>query len=80
LTTSLTDTWPAGIAFVSATPSKGTVDTSTAVWSIGELQVGEEATLILTGTISATSTNIASITGNYSDPNINNNTASATIN
>ena len=78
-TTNVTDTWPAGLTFVSATPSKGTVDLGTGVWSMGDLQVNEEATLILTGTINTTSTNSAVIVGNYTDPNTSNNTAAATV-
>lgn len=43
----VTDTLPAGLAYVSATPSKGTFDKNTGIWTVGTLNVGQTATLKL---------------------------------
>lgn len=47
----LTDQLPAGFTFVSATPSAGTYNNATGVWTIGALANGATANLILTGTV-----------------------------
>lgn len=68
-----------GFQFESAaTPSTGTFDPNTGVWTIGDLGSGNTATLELTATVlghpGAAYVNVASITGNQPDLNqINNN-------
>lgn len=47
----LTDRLPAGLEFVSATPSQGTYDQATGVWTIGTLPVNGNATLQTTATV-----------------------------
>jgi len=47
----LTDQLPAGFNFVSATPSIGTYNSATGLWTIGALANGATANLILTGTV-----------------------------
>jgi len=47
---SILDVLPAGLAFVSATPSAGTYTAATGIWTIGELATDSDATLQLTVT------------------------------
>lgn len=76
----VTDVLPAGLTFVSATPSQGTcAGTTTVTCSLGGLASGASATVTLTVT-SATATpasNTATVTANEVDPNPANNTATA---
>jgi len=74
----VTDILPAGYTFVSATPSSGTW--SAPNWTIGNLANGASATMNIVATVNATGPypNTASITGNESDPNLNNNSATVT--
>jgi uncharacterized repeat protein (TIGR01451 family) len=79
--TVLTDTLPAGSAFVSATTSQGTCSgTSTVSCNLGTINSGSNATVTLkTKPMTAgTITNTASATANEADPDTANNTASAT--
>ena len=50
---SLTDLLPAGITLTGGTVSQGTYDTATGLFDIGTLNVGEIATITLTGTVDA---------------------------
>ena len=78
----ITDQLPAGLAFVSATPSQGTYTSGTGVWDIGAVASGASVTLALTATVTATGsiTNTATKTAeNETDPVAANNSASATI-
>ncbi len=52
-----TDTLPAGVTFVSATPSQGTYDPTTGTWTIGTIPVGGSATLTLVVTVKTTAEN-----------------------
>ena len=79
------DTLPAGVHFVSATPSQGTcTGTSTVSCSLGTLANGLSATvtIVVTPTAPGTVVNTASTTGTERDPNEANNsaTASTTVN
>ena len=66
--------------FVSATPSVGTYNSATGVWSIGTLASGANATLSIVATvISQTGCgNTATITGDQEDPTPANNTSTVT--
>ena len=73
----LTDQLPSGLTYVSATPTQGTYNSGTGVWTIGTLANGATATLTLTGTVNATapagitaaSTNTTTAaTGSQTDP------------
>ena len=78
----VTDVLPAGLAFVSATPSSGTYDPSTGVWTIGNLANGSSATLAVVATVRSTSpvTNLATKSAqDQPDPVIGNNSASAIV-
>ena len=78
----LTDTLPANVRFIAATPSQGscTLVGRTLTCLLGNLAVGATATVtILTvPTSPGISTNTATVTGNEFDPNLANNTATAT--
>jgi uncharacterized repeat protein (TIGR01451 family) len=77
------DILPAGLAFVSATPSAGTTYTAgSGLWNIGNLAVGATATLRIVATVTGTSrvTNVASrLAGTPPDFNPSNNTGRATV-
>src|SRR2546430_3612109 len=78
----ITDQLPAGLTFVSATPSVGTYDSATGVWNIGALASAGSATLTLsaTGTTTGSITNTATKTAETeTDPNLANDSASASI-
>ena len=77
------DLLPAGLTFVSATPSVGTYNSGTGVWTIGNLANTASATLTITATATsaASVTNTATISSpNVADANATNNTASASVN
>lgn len=75
----VTDVLPVGYTFVSATPSVGTWFAPT--WTINNLGVGASATLTIVATVIPRGgyANTATITGNQTDPDLTNNTATATI-
>jgi len=74
------DLLPAGLTFVSATPSQGTYVSGTGDWSVGTLANGATATLTIRATVvsPAPATNFASVVADPFDPNHGNNNASAT--
>jgi uncharacterized repeat protein (TIGR01451 family) len=77
----VTDLLPAGLMFVSATPSLGTYDSTTGVWLVGAVAAGGAQTLqVVAQVVSASgATNTAAIThSDQFDPNTANNVASAT--
>jgi uncharacterized repeat protein (TIGR01451 family)/fimbrial isopeptide formation D2 family protein len=76
------DKLPAGLAFVSASPSAGSYDAASGDWTIGSLANGSSVNMPITATVTAS----GSITNTLSfvsmlqtDSNSANNTASATI-
>ena len=74
----LTDTLPGSVTFVSATPNQGSCSgTSTVTCHLGTLANGASATvtIVTTATTAGTVTNTASVTGNESDLNTANDTA-----
>jgi uncharacterized repeat protein (TIGR01451 family)/fimbrial isopeptide formation D2 family protein len=76
----VTDALPAGLAFVSATPSVGSYGAG--VWTIGPLALNASATLSITATVSTAGakTNVATKSAeNELDPNTGNDTGSATV-
>jgi uncharacterized repeat protein (TIGR01451 family) len=79
----LTDVLPAGVTFVSATPSSGSCSgTSTVTCNLGIFPSGATATVDIVVTVvtnaSGTLTNTAAVAATTSDPDISNNTATAT--
>ena len=75
---SVTDLLPNGYTFVSAIPL-GAYNSLTGVWTIGSLANGANASLQITAKVNATGTylNTASVSGAEQDPNLANNTSSA---
>jgi uncharacterized repeat protein (TIGR01451 family) len=76
----VSDQLPAGLTFVSATPSAGNYDSSTGIWNVGTVTSGTPQTLLLSAVVSAQGahTNTAKITGaDQFDPDAANNAASA---
>ena len=77
----VTDLLPSGLTFVSATPSQGTYNATTGLWTAGTITTAAPQTLVITATVAspAAQTNTATIThADQSDPNAGNNIASAT--
>ncbi len=75
----VSDRLPSGLTFVTATPSAGTYDSNTGIWTVGGLVNSSSATLVLTGTVLTTGnfTNVANIAGaDQFDTDISNNSAS----
>jgi len=70
---------PSGYTFVSYTSTSGNYNSTTGVWNAGSLNNGSTKTLTITAIVNQTGTyvNNASITGNQTDTNLTNNTASA---
>src|SRR5262249_38270005 len=80
----ITDLLPAGLTFVSATPSQGTYISASGAWSVGALALSQQATLTLIATApgpqGTTRTNTASRTASSpADPNAANDSASAAV-
>ena len=75
----VTDTLPAGVSFVSATPSQGSCSgTTTVTCDLGNLASGASAivTIVVQPSAEGTLTNPASVSGNEPDPTPGNNDAS----
>ncbi len=75
------DLLPSGLTFVSATPSQGTYNAPTGLWTAGTITTASPQTLVIQATVVgfAAQTNTATIAhSDQSDPNAGNNTASAT--
>jgi uncharacterized repeat protein (TIGR01451 family) len=76
---SVGDLLPAGLSFVSATPSQGTYSSTSGAWTVGTVTTGTPQTLQIRATVVSviTQTNTATITGaDQFDPDTTNNTAS----
>ena len=76
------DLLPSGYTYVSNTTSTGTYNSTTGVWTIGNLNNGASATLTITATVKSSGiyTNTATIntSSGIDDPNLSNNVASVT--
>ena len=75
------DLLPAGLTFVSDTPSQGTYDSSTGVWTVGAVTTAVAPTLTIQATVLSPTaqTNTATIShSDQFDPNTANDSASAT--
>jgi uncharacterized repeat protein (TIGR01451 family) len=82
----VTDLLPSGLTYSANSPSQGSYNPGTGLWSVGTLNAGASATLQLTVTVDAGTggtsiTNTASITNSAEpDPNPGNDSASRTVN
>lgn len=82
VTTTLTDTLPAGLTYLSSSASQGScMGTTTLTCNLGTLASGASATVTLgvTATGVGIITNTVSVTGSEPDPNSANNTASTNV-
>lgn len=78
----LSDALPAGLQFLGATPSQGTFDNNTNVWTVGTLANGADVTLTVLAQVSINSplTNTALVThSDQFDTNTSNNESSVTV-
>ncbi|MFO0868385.1 MAG: DUF11 domain-containing protein [Pirellulales bacterium] len=78
----VTDNLPAGVSFVSATPSQGTYNSQTGLWSVGTVNVQASATLTIVATVtqSGVRINTATVTSaDQNDENPANNSGTAQI-
>ncbi|EJG00590.1 DUF11 domain-containing protein [Flavobacterium sp. F52] len=78
---SVADLLPSGYTYVSSTPSVGVYDSTTGIWTIGDVEAQSSMTLKIVATVNASGnyTNTASLP-NGVDNNTANNSASAAIN
>jgi uncharacterized repeat protein (TIGR01451 family) len=78
----VSDALPGGLAFVAATPSQGTYDSTTGLWTVGTVTAGVPQTLEIQAALiePTTQTNTATVThSNQPDPDGANNSASAVV-
>ena len=82
----VTDLLPAGLQFVSATPSAGSYSAGSGVWTLGSVPAATTNTLLVVATVRAPSsgpaqalTNTATATSTTTDPNPDNNTDQSTL-
>ncbi|MBD2043102.1 DUF11 domain-containing protein [Microcoleus sp. FACHB-672] len=77
----VTDQIPAGLTFVSVTPSQGTYDNTTGLWNVGNVANGADATLRITATVNTTNvTNTAQVSASdQTDPDPTDNTGTVTV-
>src|SRR5262249_40687890 len=76
------DLLPAGLTFVSATPSQGTYDSTTGVWAVGTVTTSTPQTLAIhapVATPSARPNAAAASPPDVSAPNVGTNTGSSTV-
>ena len=73
------DLLPAGVTFVSSNPGQGTYNNLTGVWTVGTVALAATPILTVTATVNAPGqiVNSATVDGDQFDPNLGNNTASA---
>lgn len=79
--TSVTDLLPNGLSFVASATTTGSYNSSTGVWSVGDLANAASATLTLNAKATKLTglTNMATATSTVPDPNSANNSASVTL-
>jgi uncharacterized repeat protein (TIGR01451 family) len=76
------DLLPAGLTYVSSVASQGSYVSTTGVWSVGVLALGQRVTLTVQATVSGSGalTNTATVSAlNQADPDITNNSATAIV-
>jgi uncharacterized repeat protein (TIGR01451 family) len=81
----VTDSLPIGVTYLASSASAGVYDTTTGVWSVGDLAFGNADTILIdvqidAGTIGSYMTNSASISGSaVADPDTTNDIDSVTV-
>jgi uncharacterized repeat protein (TIGR01451 family) len=79
--TVVSDPLPAGLTFVGATPSQGTYDPATGVWTFGTLAANASATMTMTAHVDSPGggTNVAVASSGTFDPDPGNNTGTSIV-
>ena len=54
----VTDSAPAGLSFIGATPSKGTFDAATGIWNVGVVEAGTSETINITYQVTSAATSV----------------------
>ncbi len=74
------DQLPNGYTFINSSVTTGTISNTTGIWTIGNLAVGQIATLKITAKVNAAGlyANKATVSGNEPDPVLGNNSATVT--
>ena len=77
----VSDPLPAGLTFVSATPSQGDYDPATGIWTVGTLAAGATATLLIAVRVDSPTggTNVAVASSGTFDPDPTDNTATVDV-
>lgn len=77
----VTDILPEGVAFMDYTASVGTYDPATGIWTIGDLENGQTATLTIKANATRTGVfnNVAVVSSDTYDPDMENNRATASL-
>ncbi|RBL91240.1 DUF7507 domain-containing protein [Chitinophaga flava] len=77
----VTDVIQSGFSFQQATTAKGNYNSSTGLWTIGNMNAGETVTLKIDALVNTTGnyTNTATVKGNEKDPDASNNSSTVTI-
>jgi uncharacterized repeat protein (TIGR01451 family) len=63
----VTDLLPAGLTFVSATPSQGAYNSASGVWTVGTVTAGTPQTLLVQATVVASSTKMNTTSISHAD-------------
>ena len=77
----VTDVLPNTLQYINSYASKGSYDANTGIWTIGDMENGEEAVMIIETLALATGeiTNEANVTSDTYDPNMSNNYDNETV-
>lgn len=81
--TTLINTLPMGVTFISATPAQGSCSgTSTLTCNLGDLAVGASTIVTVFAVVTTTGeiTNVADVTSNEPDPNLEDNMSNVVVN
>ncbi len=83
----VTDKLPSAFTYISSIPSKGTYDSATGVWAVGDMPLNAEETLQITVKVNGAGTNVAEVSQSLAgpdgppliDPNVGNNLSDSKI-
>ena len=64
----VTDKLPSAFTYISSIPSKGTYDSATGIWVVGDMPLNAEETLQISVTVNGADTNVAEVTQSLDGP------------
>jgi LPXTG-site transpeptidase (sortase) family protein len=64
----VTDKLPSAFTYISSIPSKGTYDSATGIWAVGDMPLNAEETLQMSVTVNGADTNVAEVTQSLDGP------------